>query len=138
MGWVIDVHSPGLPAQVYRQGDLCLECRVYLAIEWVTWRGRRLMGKPRRDGSAAPMDEHCGGPSVFVNGRPWPRLQAWVISEGGRTQRELAGLKTDTNALRLALDPGNGAPARSDDALVEFVSHDGSRGIGEPAGPTRR
>jgi len=32
--WMIDVHTPGLPAQVYRLGDLRLECRVYLAIEW--------------------------------------------------------------------------------------------------------
>lgn len=132
VGWVIDVHTPGLPAQVYRLGDLRLECRVYLAIEWVSSRGTRLMGRRLRWPIEAPMDKHCGRESVFINGRPWPRLQAYVISEGNRKVRhELGGLKINNDSLSLALDRGDGGPPWTSDALVEFVFYDGSHWAGE-------
>lgn len=120
--WLIDIQTPGLPAQVYRLGDLRLECRVYLAIEWAKWHGRRVMGQVAH-ADVAPMDAACSGPrGVFFNTRPWPRLQGFVLSENGRQVRyNLRNWPIDTASLSLSLFPGEGAAPWSDDARVEFL-----------------
>lgn len=121
VSWMIDVHTPGMAPQIYRLGDLRLECRVYLAIEWAVWHGTLLMGRRSHGVTAPPMDAACGGAgSVFVNTRPWPQLQAYVLREGGRTVRhELHGLRIDRDSFSLDLAPA--AETWSDEALVEFV-----------------
>jgi hypothetical protein len=133
--WMIDVHTPGLPPQVYRLGDLRLECRVYLAIEWAVWHGRLVMGRERRGVFMPPMDSACSGPtSVFFNTRPWPRLQAYVLSEGERKVRhELNGLRINTTSFSLDLSADDASPPWSDDATVEFVFYDESHWVGPPA-----
>ncbi|TFW35658.1 hypothetical protein [Massilia horti] len=132
--WVIDVHTPGLPPQVYRLGDLRLECRVYLAIEWAVWHGRLVMGRERDDVNTPPMDAACSGQRwVFVNTRPWPRLQAYVLSEGKRMVRhELNGLRINITSFSLDLSQDEGSPLWSDDARVEFVFFDDSHWVGKP------
>lgn len=132
--WVLDVHTPDLPYRVYRLGDLRLECRVYLAIEWELKRGKTLMGQPRAAvgteamGSQTPMDFFCAGPrAVFVNTQPWPKLEAYVISEGGRSVGHLFTPPLLHEAFQLVLEQKDGAPPWSDDALVEFVFLDKSR-----------
>lgn len=186
--WTIDVHTAGLPYQVYRLGDLRLECRVNLAIQPAQWRGANVKDADRQPerhaprrmaptrsaapvdatmeeshaarvmGLAAgssltmsemaansrafgervlarlsaqessPMDAACGGPaSVFFNAQPWPKLDAYVISEGGRKlRREMHGWDASKQSFELDLAPAAGAPAWSDDALVEFVFQDRS------------
>lgn len=126
--WVIDVHTPGLPPQVYRLGDLRLECRVYLAIEWAVWHGRLLMGRPHSGLTQPPMDAACSGPRwIFFNTRPWPRLRAYVLREAGRSERhELNGLPINTEAFQLALKQTADTPPWSDGARVEFEFYDSS------------
>lgn len=126
--WVVDVHTPGLPPAIYRLGDLRLECRVYLAIEWHSSRGRKLMGEPTPAPINPPMNELCGGQdAIFFNTRPWPRLQAYTISDGGRTARhELNGHRISVASLMLELNGKLAAPAWSDDARIEFLFYDGS------------
>jgi hypothetical protein len=125
--WVLDVHTPDLPYQVYRVGDLRLECRVYLAIEWAKSRGRRVMGQWRHQEGPKPMNAHCGGTSVFVNVQPWPKLDAYVISEGGRSVRhDMKGWAIVKDSFMLDLTSEAGAPPWSDDAHVEFVFQDRS------------
>jgi hypothetical protein len=136
--WTLDVHTPDLPYRVYRLGDLRLECRVYLAIEWHSSGGKRVMGVERpqaigrrstpRSKGAPPMDTYCGGSaSVFFNAQPWPKLEAYVISEGGRSLRHELASPLLREAFQLDLRRQDGAPPWSDDALVEFVFVDKSR-----------
>lgn len=125
--WVIDIHTPSLPPQVYRLGDLRLECRVYLAIEWAMWKGRLVMA--RRQSPALkrpPMDDLCNGnQEVFFNTRPWPGLQAYELKEGGRTWRvDLDRWQIASQSFMLQL--GSSPEAWSDDALVEFHFYDSS------------
>jgi hypothetical protein len=179
--WAIEVHTSDLPYQVYRLGDLRLECRVYLAIEWERWHGakvkgteqpganakslsRRLRNAWTTDASmdesmaeqlgglpptkartlraglttlgstddppvkewgenAPPMNASCAGPaSVFINTKPWPKLEAYVISEGGREVRHgLNGFPVSAKSFELDLTQEGNAPPWSDNALVEFV-----------------
>lgn len=126
--WTLDVHTPGLPAQTYRLGDLRLECRVYLAIEWGKWQGRRIMGEEVSGVTTPPMDELCNGPqAVFFNTRPWPRLQGYVISEGARSLRHALD-RHDIRATSLMLQLASDTERHrwSDDALVEFQFYDAS------------
>ena len=126
--WVLDIHTPSLPPQTYRLGDLRLECRVYLAIEWGAWKGKRIMDIPTRGVTTPPMDRLCNGPeSIFINTRPWPRLQAYVLSENGRSQRtELNGLQISSTPLMLKMTDEAEATPWSNDALVEFEFYDTS------------
>eukprot|EP01034_Spumella_vulgaris_P033523 gene33523-41371_t len=126
--WVLDIHTPSLPPQTYRLGDLRLECRVYLAIEWGTWKGRRIMDIPTKGATTPPMDRLCSGPeSIFINTRPWPRLQAYVITENGRSKRtELNGLQIASAPFMLKMANEAGVMPWSDDALVEFAFYDTS------------
>ena len=129
--WVIDIHTPTLPPHIYRLGDLRLECRVYLAIEWDLWKGKMLMArylsKPLQ---VAPMDEHCSGPKqVFFNTRPWPRVRAYILREGGRTVRyeQPAGWRISSRPFMLRLHDENGAELPwTNDAQVEFLFFDNS------------
>jgi hypothetical protein len=126
--WVLDIHTPSLPPQTYLLGDLRLECRVYLAIEWGTWKGRRIMDIPTKGATTPPMDRLCSGPeSIFINTRPWPRLQAYVITENGRSKRtELNGLQIASAPFMLKMATEAGVMPWSDDALVEFAFYDTS------------
>lgn len=126
--WVLDIHTWSLPAHVYRLGDLRLECRVYLAIEWGIWKGRKVMGRIA-DLKAPPMDEQCmGGQAVFFNTRPWPRLKSYTLREGARSMRQqLPEGHNGRDSFMLQLTQGGDAPAWSDDALVEFEFYDSSR-----------
>lgn len=126
--WVADVLTPGLPARTYRLGDLRLECRVYLAIEWDRWRGRKVMGQEARGVTTPPMDAACGGPRwIFVNVRPWPKLQAYVLHDGERKiGYELNGWPINAKYLPLELPQDKGMPPWPDDTLVEFVFYDKS------------
>lgn len=125
--WVLDIHTPSLPAQVYRLGDLRLECRVYLAIEWATWHGKKIMGQPAQ-ATTPPMDEQCmGGQTVFFNTRPWPRLKSYTLRDGARSVRQLlpeGHNGRDAFLLQLAA-PDGGAPW-SDEAQVAFEFFDSS------------
>jgi hypothetical protein len=134
--WVIDIHTPTLPFHIYRLGDLRLECRVYLAIEWGIWKGRRVMAKMQsKPVSEPPMDALCGGDSdIFFNTRPWPRLQGYILREGERKVRyELNGLRINVEPLMLSLrEPGQAAQPWSDDAQVEFIFYDKSSWVVPP------
>lgn len=138
--WVIDIHTPGLSPQVYRLGDLRLECRVYLAIEWGVWHGRLVMGREQRGVTRPPMDAACGGQHwIFINTRPLPRLRAYVLSEGGRKLRHaLNGLPINTTAFELDLSPQGEAPPWSIDARVEFEFYDNSHWDASSAQPTEK
>lgn len=124
--WMLDIHTPDLPLASYRLGDLRLECRVYLAIEWGIWKGKKLMG---RDAAIAtpPMDQQCMGPqTVFFNARPWPRLKGYTLREGAHSLRQsLEAGHNGRDSFLLQLG-GEAAPEWSDDALVEFQFHDNS------------
>lgn len=126
--WVADVLTPGLPPRTYRLGDLRLECRVYLAIEWDRWRGRKVMGQEAHGVTVPPIDAACGGPRwVFVNSRPWPKLRAYVLHGGERKiGYELKGWPISAKYLPLELPQDKGMPAWSDDTLVEFMFYDNS------------
>jgi hypothetical protein len=125
--WAIEVHTPSLPPQAYRLGDLRLECRVYLAIEWAKWHGRKVMGQDARGVTKPPMDAACGRRWVFFNTRPWPRLQAYVLSEGERKVRhELNGWFINSRSFSLDLSQDEGSSPWSDDARIEFVFYDNS------------
>jgi hypothetical protein len=110
--WVIDVQTPGLPPRTYRLGDLRLECRVYLAIEWDRWRGAKVMGQEAHGVRTPPMDAACNGPSwVFVNTRPWPKLKAYVLRDGERKiGYELKGWPISSKSLPLELPQDKGLP----------------------------
>jgi len=64
------------------------------------------------------MDAACSGSrGVFINTRPWPRLQAYVLSEDGRTMpHALNGLEIRRTAFALDLATDAGTPPWSDDA----------------------
>lgn len=125
-GWVIDVHTPSLPAHAYRLGDLRMECRVYLAIEWEIWHGALLMGQRTKGVDTPPMDRLCEGQrSIFFNTRPWPSLKAYVLKEGTRTQRHaLDGQKIAVDSLMLQLQNEGDEQPWSNEALVEFEFED--------------
>ena len=126
--WVLDIHTPSLPAHIYRLGDLRLECRVYLAIEWGIWKGKKVMGKDSAI-TTPPMDEQCmGGQAVFFNTRPWPRLKSYTLREGARTMhQQLDEGHNGRDSFMLRLTQGGDGHAWSDDALVEFEFYDSSR-----------
>lgn len=125
---MLDIHTPSLPPQTYRLGDLRLECRVHLAIEWGRWKGRRIMDIPTKGVTTPPMDGLCNGPeSIFINTRPWPRLQTYVLSENGRSQRtEMNGHQIASSFFMLKMSDEAEAKPWSNDALVEFEFYDTS------------
>jgi hypothetical protein len=129
VSWMIDVQTPGLPPRTYRLGDLRLECRVYLAIEWDKWRGAKVMGQEAHGVRTPPMDAACGGPRwIFLNTRPWPRLESYLLRDGERRiGYEVKGWPISAKSLPLELAQDEGSPPWSDDTLVEFVFRDNSR-----------
>lgn len=121
--WVLDVQTPGLPAQVYRIGDLRLMCHVYLAIDWALYvrsRGRKDTGIGLAPKSA------CDTPgTVYFNSGYWPRLQGFRITEGEERQHYTLDPKALPDFLNLAKkDPS--APPWSNDALLELIVPDNS------------
>jgi hypothetical protein len=81
--WV-RVRTPGLPDNVYRMGDLRVQCQVFTVTSYVNSPKLRYEEAIRRAG-----EDHCklssGFPDRYVIAHDGPIRQAFVVQDGART-----------------------------------------------------
>ena len=118
--WVLDIHTAGLPWNVFRLGDLRLLCHVYIAIDWA--RNERA-GRILPNSMGLPPDKACDGPQmIYFHSTDMPRLKGYRITEQGERISYLLSGKSMPNFINIGKERGAWSP----DALVEFILPDGS------------